>query len=276
MKSPTLPAGTFSGAIQPGVRLSLAQIAPRIRYHWFGEPNYLVDVPPWGLILPVEISESPQVVFTAEFVTAGLPEGTMLGVRWTPAGGRPVHTVTLRLSGSSTINAQVSIEDAWLLESEGQQVLIEHELVLPDGTVRVGAPLTVQVGKRVLFDSMIVEGLKDGDVLHPDRFPDGITVNYTPIVNIAGYHTVALGWEVLGIRGNQTSPLYLSHLRLPGAPGESYSFEIPPAGYKDLYDPAWDLVYIQAVVDVKLAPEPNRWFYYSYGAQKFYLFGPGK
>jgi len=249
---------------------------PRVRYYWFEEPNYLVDVPPWGLILAVEMSEIPQVSFTCEFPTAGLPGGTILGMRWTPTGDAPAHTVSLRLSGNGNSNAELTLEDAWLAEAEGQQVLIEHELVLPDGTVRIGSTVIVHVSKRVVFITMTVEGLNDGDILDPDLFPNGITVNYSPITNIAGYHTVALGWEVIGVTGSGLTPLYVDHLRLPGAPGESYQFAVPPEGYKDLFDPSFEQIYIAAIVDVKLAPEPNRWMYYSYGAQRFYLVGPDK
>lgn len=269
MKDDTLLRASFTGAIAPGSRLSHTLAQPRIRYCWFIDPYYLTPVAPWGLIIPTEGGEAQPIRFSAEFQTAGLPEGTMLGMRWTPADGRNIHTSSIRLSGSTTVDAELPLEDGWIVEAEGQDVLIEHEVVLLDGSVRVGQPLTLHVAKKLAFGTMTVHGLKDGDMLFPDRFPDGIQVSYTPIANVQGFHLVSHTWQVIGVRGNGYSLLYTLDTRYPGAPGEGYEFFIPPEGYTNLHDPYWDRVYVQALATVKLAPEPNQWFWYGYGGQIF-------
>ena len=231
---------------------------------------YMEDVPPWGLIVPRD-GANGITFFYMEFETLGLPQGTMLGIRWAPASGNHTHTLSVRINGNETHNTQIRIEEVWLDETEGQRVDIQHEVIWPDGRITVGDPLSVQVTKRITFSGMSVEGLNDGDSIDPISFPDGVRVNIDPIDNIAGHHLVYLSWEVWGQRppGHHLA-LYRKYYSSPGKPGEGYSFLVPPTEYSGFTFPpeTWPLrARIHAIV--KLVPNPNQHFYMTQTRQTF-------
>jgi len=232
---------------------------------------YMLDVPPWGIILPAEIAEAGPVGFFLEIKSLGLPAGTVLGMRWTPENGNHVHRITHRLTGDETSHTHLSLEDQWLLEAEGQSVLIEHEIVLPDGSITVGQPVTVKVASRLAFGKMTIDGLEEGSLLDPADYPDGIRVHYQPIDNIREYHNVSFTWNAIGVLGNAHGLISTTHFSSPGNPGEDYQFLVPPECYTGLEDPRYQLIYFQAIADVKLVPAPIPQFYYGYGGITFDL-----
>ena len=263
---------SFTGFIVPGTQGTRIPGQSRLHCQYVDSHFNLFDVPPWGIILPREVGEpAAPVRFSLETETLGLPAGTMVGMRWTPASGHPIHQTSLRLDGNEQRNALLPIDKAWLQEAEGQAVLLEHEIVLPDGTIRIGEAVTVHVARRLVFDKSTVGDLQPGDVLDPDRYPDGLQVTYGAIEHIREYHEVYLSWAVMGVKGQTHIVLYRTQLLLPGQPGGEYRFLLPPDAYTDLGDSTYERIYAQAVADVKLLPVPNPQFMYGYGGQQFPL-----
>ncbi|MDU9390444.1 hypothetical protein [Pseudomonas sp. zfem002] len=266
---------SFQGFIAPTSRDERTATLSPIYCDYFYTAFNLFDVPPWGIILPVDVAHSGAVKFALEIQTMGLPSGTMLGMRWTPADGKNIHRATAQLNGDETSNALMAINDDWLLEAEDQDVLIEHEISLPDGTVTIGDPVKVHVAKRVVFGSVQFDSLQPGEVIDPDLFPDGVSFSYNPIGNIREYHTVGASWSVEGVNGPVHTKLYYLALQALGSPGEDYHWLVPPEGYsEDLYDPQYARIDVIQASEVKLVPRPNPHFWYGYGGIRFDLKKP--
>lgn len=228
--------------------------------------QYMLDVPPVGIVVPVETAEHPAIGYFLEVDSLGLPAGTMLGMRWTPQDGNQVHRITHRLTGEETSNTRLRLEDTWILESEGKSVLIEHEMVLPDGTIQIADPITIKIPTRLVFGGMTVgNDQQQNDLFLPDEYPNGVVIHYEPIEHIQEWHTVRHIWSVLGHTEVGTVPLYNELFVLPGKPGASYDFLIPPEAYKGFEDLPFIRIVIFSVSEVRLAPEPNTYHYYGYG-----------
>lgn len=262
---------SLDGLQQPYSRGTATPTQSPIQCRYWDLHFHMLDIPPWGIILPVETGDTGPVGFYLEIRSLGLPAGTVLGMRWTPRGGSGTHRVTETLTGNETTHSYLRLEDAWLLDAEGQSVLIEHEIALPDGSVTVGTPVTVQVPHRVAFGTMTIDGLDEGSLLDPSDFPNGIAVHYTPIGNIRDYHNVSFTWIALGIRGPVNFPLSVTYYGSAGKPGEDYHFLVPPECYTGLEDPSFDLIIFRAIPEVKLVPAPAQHFYYGYGAKTMHL-----
>ncbi|MEE1921168.1 hypothetical protein V0R50_04560 [Pseudomonas sp. 148P] len=256
---------SFEGLQQPHSQGTAAATQSRIHcVYWLSE-FYMLDVAPWGIILPLDVIGEGLVSFSLEIASLGLPAGTVLGMRWTPESGNDTHLETYHMTGDEPANVRLRLKSPWLWEAEGQRVLIEHEIVQPDGSVTIGEPVTVQVANELVFGKMTVDGLREGSVLDPKDYPDGIRVHYTPIDNIRDYQRVSFLWSALGIREGMQYTLANIVFSSPGKPGEDYYFRVPQEYYTGLDDTRFERVIFQASASVKLAPEPNPQFFYGYG-----------
>ncbi|OLS64859.1 hypothetical protein [Pseudomonas putida] len=233
------------------------------------EGFYMLNVPPWGNILTVEMAQESSVGYFLEINSLGLPAGTMLGMRWTPQDGIGVHRSTHQMTGEEPSNVRLRLEDNWIIESENKRVLIEQEAVLPDGTVQIGEAISIRVPKRLKWGAMTVgDNQQDFDDLDPSLYPDGIRVHYQPIVNIEEWHPVRLSWSVAAIADGGFITLYKSVQTLPGKPDGDYSYLIPPEGYTGFENHEYDRIVVEVAPYVVMAPEPNRqhiWGFEGYG-----------
>ncbi|MFJ4372020.1 hypothetical protein ACIP1T_05310 [Pseudomonas japonica] len=267
------------GFLQRSAQAARLPTESRIHCRFFTQSFYMLDVPPWGIILPVEVANEPNIRFSLEVESIGLPKGTMLGMRWTPSDGNNSHRATLALNGDENRHALLPIDNGWLQEAESQHVLIEHEIMLPDGTVTIGAPVTVLVSRKLVFGEMTLDGLEHLDILDPALYPNGIHARYTPIEHIADYHRVTLLWGVYGVKPEWDTisfVLFQEELVLPGKPGEPYEFFIPPEAYTGYEDPQYCRIWARALAGVKQVPAPMESFDYSYGGYQFDVLPPGK
>ncbi len=268
---------TFSrGRFVPALASTIAQAKPRLVNKYGDYDSDMYEIPGWGFIIPVESAVNDYEQLYLDFATRGLPAGTMLGMRWTPASGNGVHRITRRLDGNEIANLQIPVDQAWLPEATGQHVLVEYEIVLPDGKTIMGESVSIWVSRQLAFSSMTVEGLEEGEPLDPARFPDGIRVNYGPIDNIEEYHDVVLAWRVWGFAPPIDWVIHNAYFAIPGKAGESYSFLIPPQDYTGFENAPYERIRFSGAAEVKLIPWPNEGFFKQYALHKSPLHPPTK
>ncbi len=229
----------------------------------------LMEVPPWGLVLPVLGAKEESIEYNFEAETLYMPAGTVLGIRWSPHDGQNIHTLTRTLPGDGQVSTFIPIPDAWVLECEGQGVLIEYEASYPDGSVDLGRSFDVQVSKHLDYGEVSFDGLEDGDTLNPSDYPDGIGVTIEPVVNVAEYNTIRFFWHTYGHLGD-TLVLLSSWLHVINcAPGKTYQFVVPAESYSEWNDPRFDYVSAIATCSMILLPEPQMQMRWGFGAKTF-------
>lgn len=190
--------------------------------HYGDERFHMLDIPPWGMVLSVELGEVAFVQYFFEIHSRGLPAGTVLGMRWKPEDGKNPHTTTYRMTGQELENVKLRLEDPWILESEGKHVVIEHEIVLPDGTVQIGEPFELGITKRLHWRGMIVgNDLQDRDDLDPSEYPNGLVVHFQPIDNLEGWHPVIQSWSVMAYTDEGMLDSATSIRSSPQPPGQA-------------------------------------------------------
>lgn len=229
----------------------------------------LFDVPPWGTVLPYQEGMEAGVTYHFEAETIYMPGATVVGVRWTPRSGNNVHVLSFTVPADEPATWGAPIPYAWVVESQGEDVLIEFEASYPDGSVETGTSLDVHVSKSLGFGAVNIADLNNGDLFNPDHYPDGVTVKVDPIVDIVEYSILRCYWRVKAfIAGN----VYLFHewgTSFTGAPGKAYEFVVPPEAYSGLNVPQFDRFEIEVRMNLSLAPEPVPQFRWSFGAHDF-------
>lgn len=219
----------------------------------------IMDVAPWGTVMPLDALEYPGWIFyDVEIETQGMPAGTVLGMRWSPEDGNNVHILIHTLDGSGSATTRLRVQDHWLLEAQGQYVLIESEVSLPDGSVQIGRSFKAYVSRQMVYGNIDYPDLIHYGELDPDKFPEGIRCNIQPIVNILPYHTIIIRWMILGIIGGLDDEIVIEwETSLPAAPGEGYTFVVPPEVYRGHDLSRFRSVVVVARHALNLLPSPN-------------------
>lgn len=244
----------------------------RLGCDYFGVRFDVVDVPPWGIILPGETIDYPRSILWDVVVdTRGMPAGTVIAVRWKPSGEGPEHTLKRTLEGnedSTRINVYWSIIE----EAYEQSVLVQVEALPPDGNPFPGDSFELRMTSKLEPGTLQLGELSDGDILDPGKYPDGISGRIDPIGNLAGFNDLTLEWEVVGLLpGAGLETLYEWTSELPAAPGQPYEFVIPAEAYSGFEDPRFESIHVSFRPLVKLTPAPNPGFTYNIGGMALEL-----
>lgn len=253
-------------------------IQSRIECQFFGDVFGLMDIPPWGTILPILGATEPGIFYFFVVEVLGMPKDTVLGIRWAPRNGNNAHVLSHVLPGDDKPTARLEIPDAWVLECEDQDVLIEVEVSYPDGSTEVGRSFEIHVSKHLTSNSLTIADLQHNDNLDPANYPEGIAVTIHPITNVEPYNRVFFSWQVHAQRENGSiSTLHEWEEVQTGEPGKAYEFFVPPEAYTGYGAPHFTRYWVSAVGTVKLAPWPTPQFIWVIGGADLNLpFAPVK
>jgi hypothetical protein len=233
--------------------------------HYMGIYIGMMDVPPWGTVLPFVEGSEGALRYYIEAETLHMPKDSVLGIRWTPQSGNNIHTLSHTLPGDGQIKTGLLIPQQWLFEAQGEDVLIEYEVAYPDGSTGRGRSYDINVSRNLEFGKVTVGGLQDGEYLNPDNYPDGITVTIDPIVHVREYSKIRLFWEVRAYIGD-TQYLFAEWFKsIPCVPGQAYDIVVPPEAYNGMQVPGFDRFEILVAPVVTLAPEPVPEFRFALG-----------
>lgn len=242
-----------------------------ISCNYFARDLELIDVPPWGIVLPGDALNYPnEIFFILELETVSMVPGTELAIRWTPADGTNIHVLRRTLNGSPDSIRQF-VPASWLEEAQGQNVLIEFEALPPDGNGYPGRSFSVRVTDRIVVGDTRIADLSDGDTIDPDKYPDGLQGSIDPIGHVEEHNYVSIDWTVLGYTANGTEVLHQWWTEWPGVPNQPYEFVVHPEAYSGFDDPRFHTITVSFRSFIKLVPRPNREFVFSMGGQTFTL-----
>ncbi|MFD2642304.1 hypothetical protein [Pseudomonas japonica] len=241
----------------------------RVWCQYFATRIDLIEVAPWGLILPAETLQA-NFPYLIEIETLGMPANSKLLLRWTPHDGSTPRTLDVILPGDGQVNTSLKIPDDWLIEDVGKDVLVECEVTLPDGRVEVGRSFDAHLAKALVGGALTVADLKNGDTLKPEDYPGGLAVRIDPIGNIQDRHPVLFELLIEAVtQSGSLRPLNHWQIEFTGTPGEAYEFIVPPEAYTGFGDPAYRALVAKAIPSVKLIPRPNQQFWYGLGGMTF-------
>ncbi len=245
---------------------------------FFDESFDMIDVQPWGMIVPGESVDHPRSIFFDVVVdTQGMPAGTLLAVRWSTADGNHVYTLKRTVSENGDVNPPLTLHWSWFEEALGQNVTIAADAVPPDENGYPGKRFEFHVKNRLVPGEIRLADLSPDGILDPHNYPNGLQGFMDPIENVDVYNTLTVEWRVLGITaGEDIELLYQWETGFTGAPGQPYEFVIPAEAYSGFADPRFDLLFASFSPLIRLTPEPGRQFVFSLGGQTFTLPNPAR
>ncbi len=243
----------------------------RIACIWIVDHFLIYDVPPWGLILPEWGGMSDMIGYLFEVDTLDMPKGTMIGIRWTAKGSNDVHVLTAQVSEDNEAYTRLRIPDDWVIRYAAQDVLVECEVSYLDGTVEIAPSFELHVAKHVQTAGMTLADLSNGDVMDPEKYPDGVAVRIEPIGNVEPYQTIRLTWDILGFVPGDPQPIRLNlwDIRFSGETGKAYEFVVPPEAYSGYGDPKYSKIEARVHATVKLVPAQIQRFEFGINSYTF-------
>ncbi|VVD93163.1 hypothetical protein PAQ31011_01744 [Pandoraea aquatica] len=239
-------------------------------------PDILIDVPPWGMLMPAESLENG-APFYAIVDATHVPSGTEFIVRAAIENGA---THEARYTYFDVVPPDVYIEmpNGWFWPAIGKHIVVDFDAVFPDGETFTSPPTTFRIHPFLEISPILYEGLGFGEPLDPDAFPDGLVATLDRVRNMETFHEANVRFLVFGYTENGTRKVIAARqFKADDLGVNPLRATLEPAFYSGHYE-SGELtdIHIEAELYAHMIPRPGPW------AQMRFLLGttdilpPGK
>ncbi|MGP0014690.1 hypothetical protein [Pseudomonas sp.] len=230
--------GTSRGFIKSGNRRLFRPLEkPRIFWVFFGKEYEFIDISPWGINIPLEVTTVSALV-NVQVSIHGFPPGTRISTQWQTADhGIVFKSDPVPISWPSPYQ-RIPIPHDQLVRFENQTVRVSYYLHQMDDLPVESEVTTVNVNPMVIGSFPIVEGLINAQLKVAD-YPNGIDVTVNAIEHIKSYGRVNSWWNTYRVVENKWILLYIQEQIVRAVPGMNYQFQYSPVAYTGYPDDAW-------------------------------------
>lgn len=233
------------------------------RLHGIDDPpdGVIIDVPPWGLVVPAEAVEQG-VRYHASVETGSIPGGATVTLHWEHKDGSYTQQISDEYDGSGEF-VVFRIPPEWLKASIGAPVTLYYEVMSGEGAPAIGPAVDIDMAPPLEIHPIQIEELAYGEPLDPTQFPVGIYVVVERVLSARPYHSFSLAINVMGEAEDGTeSVLKIFRKTLDEVAEAPERFFVPAVLYTGLYSGDVVRARIECTVQTFLTPVPqNDWYH---------------
>ncbi len=235
-----------------------ALLPPKIHVELFPPLGDIVDVPPWGVVVPAEVVEygMPFHASVRAFDT-DIPAGATVVLYWEHKDGTAKEQDSKVYSGEAFVVFE--LPNAWLTAAIGKPVSLHYEVIRENGDRTPGPALDINMTKFLEIPPVRYDEIGFGEPLDPARFPDAIHATIDRIPNVQSYHEMEFRFLVIGASSGQDGTiLHMLTYSLSGIEGGPKTFTIPAESYTGFHDDHYTEISIEAHIFSLMYPEQEQ------------------
>ena len=233
----TTNLGTSRGFIKAdNGRLFGSLEKPQLFWSFFGKEYEFINISPWGINIPLEVTTVPALV-NVQASIHGFTPFTKISIQWqTEDHGIVFKSEPVPISWPSPYQ-RIAIPHDQLARFENQTVQVSYYLhQMDDLPVESGATV-VNVNAMVIGNAPTIEGVTNLQLKVAD-YPNGVNVTVSAIENIRNYSRVNSWWNTYRTVGSEIIILYTQEQIVRAVPGMNYQFQYSPVAYTGYPDDA--------------------------------------
>ena len=246
-----------------GARVDLSPLRLMGKPTFFGEPEEIHSVEPWGYLIPAEGIETDYLAsFYADMDAQSVPHGSVFTVRFALEDGSEAQSGSSEYLGPNPV-VRILLPPAWFRPAVGKRASLTYEVELPDGRILPGAGISLVVLPFIEVGPIRLEGMDVFDSIDPVKFPDGVVAVLDRMRFLLPFSDPMLRITTLGNQDGYLKDFATWSVPLEGIEQDAVRVNIDPFYYVAPYQLGFTDVYLSIHVLYEALPPPNTdWNYF--------------
>ncbi|NWD77100.1 hypothetical protein HX890_23555 [Pseudomonas gingeri] len=268
---PTSPPHSINLSTSRGfIKAANSQISaslekPRIFWNFLINEYEFIEVRPWGINIPLEVTTYSSLV-NVQVNIHGFPPTTQISTQWQTADHRIVFKSAPVPITWPAPHQRIAIPHDQLARFENQTVQVSYYLHQMDDLPVESEATVVNINAMLLGTFPIIEGVTNSQLKVAD-YPNGVPVTVDTIEHIKSYSKVVNQWSTYRVVGSEIIYLYFQSQTRQATPGMPYQFQFPPEAYTGYPEGARSI----CNTDITLVPEGQAFPAFGIGGLDFKL-----